>query len=192
MSHIFFVRHGPTHLKSMVGWSNVPADLSDSAKLARLGQILPKSGSVISSDLKRAVDTADALNLPQIRLPNEPGLRELNFGDWELKTFSDINATDHDRVFAFFDTPGAISAPNGENWNNFCRRVNAVVDNLISSEFNQPFVIIAHFGVIISQIQRAEGQGAKYSMRHKIDNLSLTHLTCRRSKWGVHKINFSA
>ena len=192
MSDIFFVRHGPTHLHSLVGWSDVPADISDTAKLARLSDNLPKSGSVISSDLKRAIDTADALKLPQKRLPNEPALRELNFGDWELRTFKQINATDHDRVFSFFDTPGAVTAPNGENWDNFCLRVDTAVDRLISDKVNRPLIIVAHFGVVMSQIQRAEGQGPKFSMRHEIDNLSLTHLTRNGAKWVIRKINFSA
>ena len=176
----------------MVGWSDIPADLSDTAKLARLADILPHSGSIVSSDLKRAIETANALKLPQRRLPHEPGLRELNFGDWELKTFKQISASDHDRVFSFFDAPGKISAPNGECWDSFCQRVDAVVDRLILGDFNQPLIIVAHFGVIISQIQRAEGQGIKYTMRHKIDNLSLTHLEYNGRKWVANKVNFPA
>ena len=192
MSDIFFIRHGPTNSKSMVGWSDIPADLSDTAKLARLSNRLPKSGVVISSDLKRAVDTADSLNLPQTRLPNDPGLREINFGDWELKTFKEIDESDHNLVFSFYDSPGSISAPNGESWDSFCLRVNAVMDGLILEYLNQPLVIVAHFGVILSQIQRAEGQGPKHTMRHEIDNLSITHLECNRDIWAVNKINFSA
>ncbi|PHR02026.1 MAG: histidine phosphatase family protein, partial [Sulfitobacter sp.] len=31
-----WVRHGPTHEKAFVGWRDVPADLSDTAQIARL------------------------------------------------------------------------------------------------------------------------------------------------------------
>ncbi|MEY8841169.1 histidine phosphatase family protein, partial [Cribrihabitans sp. XS_ASV171] len=36
MTRLHFVRHGPTHAKGMVGWSDLPADLSDTALLDRL------------------------------------------------------------------------------------------------------------------------------------------------------------
>ena len=55
MSRFFWVRHGPTHAKTMVGWSDLPADLSDTARLARLSAHLPDGAPVVSSDLVRAV-----------------------------------------------------------------------------------------------------------------------------------------
>ncbi|MCX8953857.1 histidine phosphatase family protein, partial [Ruegeria sp. NA] len=36
MTRLHLVRHGPTHAKTMVGWSDLPADLSDTAALRRL------------------------------------------------------------------------------------------------------------------------------------------------------------
>ena len=192
MNDLYFIRHGPTHLKSMVGWSDVEVDLSDTEKLARLRAHLPNEGYVISSDLKRAVATADALELPQTRLPHDPALRELNFGDWELKTFQEIDREDHERVFAFYDDPGQTAAPNGESWDGFCARVNRGVDRLITSYPNDPLIIVCHFGVVMSQIQRAEGKGAKHTMRHNIDNLSMTQISYDQESWSIHKINFSA
>ena len=192
MNDLYFIRHGPTHLKSMVGWSDVEVDLSDTEKLSRLRAHLPNEGYVISSDLKRAVATADALELPQTRLPHDPALRELNFGDWELKTFQEIDREDHERVFAFYDDPGQTAAPNGESWDGFCARVNSGVDRLIASYPKNPLVIVCHFGVVMSQIQRAEGKGAKHTMRHSIDNLSMTQISYDQETWSIHKINFSA
>ncbi|MEJ1993014.1 MAG: phosphoglycerate mutase family protein, partial [Maritimibacter sp.] len=61
MSRITLVRHGPTHQKNFVGWRDVPADLSDTAALARLSAALPDSAALISSDLIRAIATADAV-----------------------------------------------------------------------------------------------------------------------------------
>ena len=192
MTDLYFIRHGPTHLKSMVGWSDVPADLSDAAKIERLCKYLPDNGKMISSDLKRAHDTADALKLNHERLPDEANLREIHFGDWELKLFAEIEKTDHDRVFAFYDTPGQTSAPNGESWDGFCQRTDQAIDDLMNAYPEQALIIVVHFGVIVSQIQRAEGCGAKHAMRHKIDNFSLTHLRYSESGWTINKLNFSA
>ena len=76
MNDLYLIRHGPTHLKSMVGWSDVPADLSDTAKIERLKRLLPQDGVLISSDLIRARDTADALSLPHKRLEDDANLRD--------------------------------------------------------------------------------------------------------------------
>ena len=38
----WWVRHGPTHAKVFTGWRDVPADLSDVARIKRLKNFLPK------------------------------------------------------------------------------------------------------------------------------------------------------
>ena len=81
---VWMVRHGPTHAKCLVGWTDLDADLSDRARVARLDAYLPRGLPIISSDLRRAVQTADALDAGRQRLPHDPGLREIGFGDWEM------------------------------------------------------------------------------------------------------------
>ena len=90
MSRFFWVRHGPTHAKTMVGWSDLPADLSDTAQVERLAGHLPPNALVISSDLSRARATADAIQGQRDRLAHDMDLREIHFGDWELKRFDEI------------------------------------------------------------------------------------------------------
>ena len=94
MTQFFLVRHGPTHLKSMIGWTDAPADLSDVAALSRLSAHLPQDAVVVSSDLIRAVTTADAVQGTRPRLPHDPDLRELNFGRWEQRLYTEAEAED--------------------------------------------------------------------------------------------------
>lgn len=68
MTTWWWVRHGPTHAKGMVGWRDLPADLSDQAALARLSTYLPQQALVVSSDLIRSVATADAIQGARQRL----------------------------------------------------------------------------------------------------------------------------
>ena len=58
MTTLWLVRHGPTHAKAMIGWTDLPADLSDAGAIARLRAALPDA-PIVSSDLIRAVTTAD-------------------------------------------------------------------------------------------------------------------------------------
>lgn len=174
MSRVFWVRHGPTHAKTMVGWSDIPADLSDTAQLARLDAHLPENTIVISSDLIRASATADAIMGTRTRLPHDPDLREINFGDWELQRFNDIEDTAHIR--AYWETPGDIAPPNGESWHTVAARVDGAVARLLRAHPDRDFVIVAHFGVILTQLQQALRLSAYDAFGHKIDNLSVTEL----------------
>ena len=189
MTTIFLIRHGPTHAKGMVGWSDLAADLSDIDGLERLEAALPKEAVVISSDLSRAVTTADAIQTTRHRLPHDRDLREMNFGDWELKIFSEVEAETPARLRAFYETPGEISPPNGDSWNALCARSNAAIDRLVASNQAQNLIVVAHFGVILSQVQRAFGLTAYQAFGHKIENLSITDLTVHDGIWSGGQIS---
>lgn len=187
MSRLFLVRHGPTHAKTMVGWSDLPADLSDTAALSRLSAHLPKDALVVSSDLTRAVDTGHAIQGARKRLPHDPALREIHFGDWELKSHTDVKDTEH--MMAFWDNPGDVKAPGGESWNELVARVDDSVDRLIAQSEGRDLVIVCHFGVVVTQIQRALQIGAYEAFGHKIDNLSVTEIHTQPS-WAAAGINY--
>nr|WP_217353455.1 histidine phosphatase family protein [Ruegeria arenilitoris] len=183
------VRHGPTHAKTMVGWSDIPADLSDHAALARLHDHLPQDALVISSDLSRAADTATAIQGTRRRLPHHPDLREIHFGTWEMRAFAEIEAEDPELAFAYWDSPGDVRPPNGESWNAVCARVDAAIDGLIGMHTGADLVIVAHFGVILTQVQRALDLDAQQTFAHRIDNLSVTELAFDGRTWSAGRIN---
>ena len=170
----------------MVGWTDLPADLSDTAALGRLAATLPKDAIVISSDLCRAVTTADAIQAGRERLANDPELREMNFGDWELQKFSDVEAHEPDRLRAFYETPGNISPPKGESWNSFCNRVNRAIDRLLIDMILLPMLVRRANAALplheeVSEAERAlreaeDEEGPKHDSEYAenwIDRLSL-------------------
>ncbi len=188
MTRFFWVRHGPTHARAMIGWTDLPADLSDLAALDRLRAHLPAGALTISSDLIRARATADAISAGP-RLPHDPGLREIHFGAWEERTFAEIEAEAPDHIRAFWDQPGAVRAPQGEGWDDLTQRVWAATDRLTSAHPGADIVIVAHFGAILAAVQRALGIAAVEAFGHKIDNLSVTELALGPQGWQVGRIN---
>ncbi|MFT6076071.1 MAG: broad specificity phosphatase PhoE [Yoonia sp.] len=172
----------------MVGWSDIPADLSDAAAITRLRDYLP-TAPIVSSDLMRATATADAL-ATDTRLPHNPKLREINFGDWELKTFAEVEAEDPETIRAYWETPGEVAPPNGECWNAVRRRVDVAIDGYIAEGLDD-LIIVAHFGVILTQVQRALGIDAYSAFSHKIENLSVTVLAYGSQGWTVENINYN-
>lgn len=186
-----WVRHGPTHEKSFVGWRDVPADLSDAALIERVRAHLPDEALIVSSDLSRSVTTADVLTLPgHRRLPHIPDLREMNFGVWDGMGFEAVAARDPQLSRDFWEKPGDIQAPEGESWNQTIARVSEAVDQLNKAHAGQHIIAVAHFGVILTQVQRALGVTAYEAMAHKIDNISVTTIKhLGEAKWHVERIN---
>lgn len=189
VTRLWWVRHGPTHEKAMVGWRDVPADLSDSAAIARLSGYLPAGSLIVSSDLIRAVATADALGQGRIRLPHDAGLRELHFGDWDGQTWDSIAASHPELSQAYWDDPGDHAPPNGESWNTAAARVSAATDTIIAAHGGRDIVLVAHFGAILTQLQRAMGCAAADVFVHRIDTLSVTRIDRHGAGWEIVSIN---
>ncbi|WP_417271429.1 histidine phosphatase family protein [Celeribacter sp.] len=176
MNHLYLVRHGPTHAKSFVGWTDVPADLSETDKIARLEAALPHA-PIISSDLSRAVKTADAIQGARPRLPHDPRLRETYFGAWEGLTWAQIEAQDGALARKVFETPGDTAPPEGESWNTLSARVASAVDALTGD-----VIVVAHMGVIMSLLQKALNCPPFEALGHEIAPLSLTVIR-RKADW---------
>lgn len=188
---LMIVRHGPTHLKSMVGWSDVDVDLSDNNQIQGLARALPQSATMVSSDLKRAVQTADAIQTTQKRLDHNAELREMNFGDWELKTFAEVNETSPDLIRAFYETPGDIAPPNGESWIGFSDRIHDTLDQLVKASQHENVIVVAHYGVVIAAIQRALNIPAYEAFSYPVNNLSLTDISIRDNQWNLNSQNIT-
>lgn len=175
----------------MVGWSDVDVDLSDHAQLARLAAAVPQNATLVSSDLGRAMKTADAIQTQQTRLPHDANLREMNFGDWELKTFQDVTAHDPDRIRAFYETPGDIAPPNGESWAAFSNRVHHALDRQIAATQTDALVVVAHYGVVIAALERALNIPAYTAFSYPVHNLSLTEIHINATQWTLVRTNIT-
>ncbi len=180
----WWVRHGPTHAKGMIGWTDLPADLSDTARIDRLAAYLPQA-PVVSSDLCRAVATADAIQGDRPRLPHDPAFREIHFGAWETLQYDQIDST---RLIEFYDRPGDTSAPGGESWNDIRARVDAATDGLLARYGSGDVIVVAHMGAILTQVQRALQIPGAETFAHRIDPLSVTCIT-HDAGWVAKRIN---
>lgn len=189
MQRLILVRHGPTHAKTMVGWSDLPADLSDTAAVSRLEAFMPKSALMISSDLSRARATADAIQGQRQRMPHQRDLREMSFGSWELRGFKDIEAEDPERARAFWEFPGEVRPPKGESWNELSQRVDNAIDTLLATHPGQDLIVVAHFGAILTQLQRALKVGPDQAFAHRLDPLSVTEIAISGTDWRAERIN---
>lgn len=182
MTQWWWIRHGPTHAARMVGHTDMPADLGDTARIARLAAVLPENAVVLSSDLLRARQTAQALGLDAVP---DPRLREMHYGAWEDLAFDDP-AVDQSLARAFWEQPGDVRAPDGESWNDLAGRVGEV----IAAQRQGPVIAVAHMGVILAALSHATGIPAKSALSFRIEPLSLTQMTWfGGDDWSVECVN---
>jgi broad specificity phosphatase PhoE len=185
-----WVRHGPTHAKTFVGWRDVPADLSNDAQIDRLRAYLPSDALLVSSDLLRATATASAIAGPGHRqLAPTPSLREFNLGIWDGMHFDDVAQRDPDLSRSYWERPGDVMAPLGESWNMASHRIDTLVRHLNTRHPEAQIIAVAHIGVILTQVARARHISPHEALGQKIDNLSVTRITWRNEDGDVSSIN---
>ncbi|GLC88869.1 histidine phosphatase family protein [Lysinibacillus piscis] len=138
---VHLLRHAPTkenREKRYIGWTDAP--LAD-------GSVLPIISSTVStvygSDLCRCRETAAAY-FPNANYLADKQLREMNFGDFEGKTYEELKTDE--RYCAWLDDPTQSPAPNGETFNAFCQRVQKGFRALPKD--NQEYYLVVHGGVI--------------------------------------------
>ena len=190
MTRFWWVRHGPTHRKDMIGWTDVAADLSDTARLTRLSAYLPAEAPVISSDLLRCRATAEALIGARRYLGPDRDLREIHFGDWEARRAAELAEAEPELAEKFWSAPGDVALSGGESWNAMTGRVAARVERLCREFPDQDVIAVAHYGVILSQIQKASGMPPAAVISFHIDYLSVTRIDhLGDGMWRVSGVN---
>ena len=187
----WWVRHAPTNAMALAGWTDVAADLSDRLKVQRLSNALPDDAIFVSSDLARASSTADAICCDRVRLPHAKELRELNFGEWEGLTTREISNRHPDLSSAFWNDPRSASPPGGEKWEQLFTRVSAYADLLSEKFAGRNIVAVAHFGTILTQIERSSEGGLKEALKVHLDHLSVTRIDRSNGKWRLLETNRS-
>ena len=148
---IYTIRHTAVALAQGIcyGQSEVPLAIDFQLDFNRICQQLPTDFDVIfSSPLQRCQRLALALEKHADdglgEVSTHPALMEVNFGDWELKNWSDIP---QHQSQAWMDDYVNQSPPNGESLQMLYQRVQLFLDDLRAKP-HQKVLIVAHAGVV--------------------------------------------
>ena len=131
---------------------------------------LPTPGGVFTSDLSRAVETAQILRentgLSVPILP-DPNLRERFFGSWEGKTAAEVG---HE--------PGSGDrAPDAEDYHAVGARMTTALEKIWSADSDDAVLIVGHGGSLRSLLARAAGLPAEGVKCFSLGNTSLSVVT---------------
>ncbi len=165
MTHYCLVRHGQTDwnvIGRYQGQSNVPLNdigLAQAAAVAEnLAQLDQPFSALYSSDLKRTLQTAEAIaakvNLP---IQADTRLREINQGEWEGQLVTVIRER-YSQLWQQRETdPANLRPPGGETVAEVAARVHAALDDIAARHPHQRILIVSHGLAIATARCHVEG-----------------------------------
>jgi len=170
---IYLIRHPAVIVGSGVcyGHSDVEVSVeSFEVSVEKIMTVIPDYGNLTfySSDLKRCSNIAEKLCGTPIFFSKE--IREMNFGEWELKRWSDLSSETFRSWMANFVDE---KCPGGESYNELSVRAVAFWKELIKKDHDR-VAIITHSGVIRSILCYILGVSLKNSFKFKIDYSSIS------------------
>ncbi len=151
---LYLIRHGETNSnKDFRFIGNTDDPLSEEglvqAKETADSLIGVDIKAVYSSDLKRAMQTAEIIaKSHSLEVKAKNSLREIDFGDWELLTYDDIDVLYHDIFKRWLADPVNTQIPGGESWKQFRGRILFAVKEIVDQEKDGNVIVVLHGGPI--------------------------------------------
>jgi len=196
MALCYFIRHGETAWNAegrLCGRTDVPlsaAGRRQARALARRLKSLPVA-AIYSSPLSRALETAHLIGQATgLRPIPDDRLTELNYGDWEGRTFAGIRRAYPEVFRAWVADPGRVAPPGGETGEELVRRATSFLDHLASRILRGNVVVVCHKTVcrlVICHILSLPL--SEYRRRLAMDNAALNILQQSEEGWRLVRMN---
>ncbi|MDF2593215.1 MAG: putative phosphoglycerate mutase family protein [Clostridia bacterium] len=150
MTMVYLVRHGETDYNKMgcyYGWTDCSLAQSGIEQSQALRKVFENIhyDVMVSSDLKRAVETANIINSPN-KILTDKRLRELNFGQWEGKSYEEIAVEYTEHWNLWIEDFENATPTDGESLAGMYNRICDYMDEILSLYKNKSIVIVSHNG----------------------------------------------
>jgi broad specificity phosphatase PhoE len=163
MARIVLVRHGQTEwnrAERFRGQVDVPLNEVGHAQARavarRLADWPPARGpyedkkghgiaTVYSSPLSRAMETArPTADLHGLAVQPEPGLLDINYGEWGGLSSEEAQARDPDLLAQWLMDPGSVIFPGGEGLADVQTRAMAAIERMVREHMDQTVMAVGH------------------------------------------------
>ncbi len=178
MDRIILVRHGETAWnagKVLQGQADI--ELSDRGREQACSLISAvrkwQPNYVVSSDLRRAQQTASLIGYPNAALDAQ--WREADLGEWTSKSVADLIAADATQYQRWRD--GVCAPPSGESMPVFRARIATAIESLKPRKGN--VLVVTHGGVIRAVLLHMIGLSAEKLVG--VEPASITVINCEKS-----------
>jgi len=163
---IYLIRHTSPAIEKGVcyGQTDLPLSPAFEQEKELLFRRLPASFDVVyTSPLSRCKELSR--HLPAKRHVIDERLMEMNFGDWEMKCWSEVPRTQLDDWMASFVT---YKVPHGESFDDVCKRAKGFWKEM-TKEFVSSVAVVTHGGVIRALLTEALSMPKEKSFVFEID-----------------------
>lgn len=149
---LLLIRHGTTDMAgTLCGHADPPLNAAGRCEAGAVVGFLRHYDirQIYVSDLLRAIQTAEYLTdgsgIPMIVMPE---LREIAFGEWEGRRWSDLKRSEVVSDAKRFESSSNVIAPGGEGFVAFQERTAAALRHIASCSPSHATAVITHMGVI--------------------------------------------
>ncbi len=191
--NVFLLRHLGTEATAgrCIGQSDVALSekgMADVAKVVEKMKALAPS-RLISSDLSRCRVLAEALaKAMKVEVVFESAWREVNFGEWEGKSWDEIYAKDRAHYEAWAKDFVTIAPPKGESFVNLQKRIAREL-NALKTHQAETVVVITHAGAIRAAISSAIGLPLERAFSIHLNYGALVQLSLNNGLWTLQNLN---
>ena len=181
-TRILLVRHGQTDWNAdtrIQGHTDIALNATGRWQAQQLALALAEEtlDAVYASDLSRAHATAlPAAQSHGLKVQVEPGLRERGFGEFEGRTFSEIETGSPEDALRWRRRDPDFGPPGGEVLQAFHERSVSVVRTLAQRHEGQCILVVTHGGVLDCLYRAATGQGLQAPRTWEIANAAINRL----------------
>lgn len=180
---LFLIRHAAVDgVAGTIHPADAPADLGDRAQLEALRRRLPREAVSYASPSRRTVETARALGLDPVRVPE---FSEQDFGDWTGRRHDELAASGGDAYAQFWSDPAHKKPPGGESFDHQVARVGLGLSRIGAGSAT----LVVHSGTIRAALCVALDLTPQAALRFVIDPLSLTRIDRLAAGWRVVGVN---
>ncbi len=145
---IYLIRHTTPEVEKGICYGQTDLDVKDSflAEAQEIMSIVPNHRQIplYSSPLKRCLQLAKHLKGNSLTIDER--IKEMHFGDWEMKPWAEI---DKEQIKYWMTHLGQASTPNGESNQDLFDRSVAFWQELMA-EAPEEVGVVTHFGVMQS------------------------------------------
>ena len=179
-TRLLLVRHGSTQHSAdrrFSGRNELALDETGERQalaLAARARSFGAVAAVVSSPLRRAVQTADAIaGVLGADVETADGLAEVDFGAWEGMTMREVFAAYPQQMAAWSASPD-IAPPGGESFTALARRVRQARDRVIAAHPGEHVVVVTHVSPIKTLVRLALDAPFSSLFRIHLDTASLS------------------
>ncbi|MFI6983321.1 bifunctional RNase H/acid phosphatase [Embleya sp. NPDC050154] len=178
---LVLLRHGETVLTPQKRFSGTGADpdLSERGRwqAARAAEAFAERGTIeaiVSSPLGRCRQTAEAVaQRLGLKVREEPGFRETDFGAWEGLTFAEAREQTPDALDAWLTSADA-APPGGESFTEVARRVEVARDKTIARHPGRTVLVVTHVTPIKTLVRIALGAPPESMFRMELSAAAIS------------------